>query len=89
MIVRVGSAGQISGREYRPDTHLSQTLGSNDLNCIKIAPTERRVIQFYHKYRGHHVAAFPATIIMMSLWPSGLRYCYWADALSYHQGPAC
>ena len=26
MIVSLGSAGQISGREYRPDTHLSQTL---------------------------------------------------------------
>ena len=27
MIVSLGSAGQISGRDYRPDTHLSQTLG--------------------------------------------------------------
>ena len=26
MIVSLGSAGQISGREYRTDTHLSQTL---------------------------------------------------------------
>ena len=26
MIVSLGSAGQISGREYSPDTHLSQTL---------------------------------------------------------------
>ena len=26
MIVSLGSAGQISGREYHPDTHLSQTL---------------------------------------------------------------
>ena len=26
MIFSLGSAGQISGREYRPDTHLNQTL---------------------------------------------------------------
>ena len=38
MIVSLGSAGHISGREYRPDTHLSQTLGrkSDDNRYYKI-----------------------------------------------------
>ena len=38
MIVSLGSAGQISGREYRPDTHLSQTLH----NITACAPLYRK-----------------------------------------------
>ena len=60
MIVSLGSAGQISGGEYRPDTHLSQTLlcgfGANPY-LFSIEPValliydESRDEVFFHKVR--------------------------------------
>ena len=44
MIVSLGSAGQISGREYCPDTHLSQTL-----TWEKAQKTTPKIVQKFQK----------------------------------------